>query len=136
MKSNESYYSSLSEGVKGTPNQNPTNKLQHQGIPLGALINIIISFKKINMVTVSNYALRVRKDGSTFVVLELTGGLEIIQSSIAQSVKLHRKSFFVRMARFIKTKNENQCKSRFQKKQPELLREIFVPEVIRAILIA
>jgi hypothetical protein len=33
------------------------------------------------MVTVSNYALRVRKDGSTFVVLELTGGLEIIQSS-------------------------------------------------------
>lgn len=56
--------------------------------------------------------------------------VEIIQSSIAQSVKLHRKSFFVRMARFIKTKNENQCKSRFQKKQPELLREIFVPEVI------
>lgn len=34
------------------------------------------------MVTVSNYALRVRKsDESTFVVLELTGGLEIIQSS-------------------------------------------------------
>lgn len=34
------------------------------------------------MVTVSSYALRTRKtDGSTFVVLELTGGLEIIQSS-------------------------------------------------------
>jgi hypothetical protein len=33
------------------------------------------------MVSVTSYALRMRKDGSTFVVLELTGGLEIIQSS-------------------------------------------------------
>lgn len=33
------------------------------------------------MVTVSGYAIRERKDGSTFVSLELTGGLEIVQSS-------------------------------------------------------
>ena len=33
------------------------------------------------MVQVKNYALRERKDGKTFIVLELLGGLELIQSS-------------------------------------------------------
>ena len=32
------------------------------------------------MVTVSNYASRLRKDGTPFITLELTGGLELIQS--------------------------------------------------------
>ncbi len=32
------------------------------------------------MVTVTNYAIRTRKDGSTFIALELSGGLEIQQS--------------------------------------------------------
>jgi hypothetical protein len=33
------------------------------------------------MVTVSNFMERQRKDGSSFVVLEITGGLELVQSS-------------------------------------------------------
>jgi hypothetical protein len=33
------------------------------------------------MVTVTNYAERQRKDGSSFIVLEITGGLELVQSS-------------------------------------------------------
>jgi hypothetical protein len=38
-------------------------------------------FKKLkNMVQVTNYAVRKRKDGTTFITLELTGGLEIQQS--------------------------------------------------------
>jgi hypothetical protein len=32
------------------------------------------------MVTVSNYAIRQRKDGSSFISLELTGSLELVQS--------------------------------------------------------
>jgi hypothetical protein len=32
------------------------------------------------MVTISNYALRERQDGTTFVSLELSGGLEMVQS--------------------------------------------------------
>jgi hypothetical protein len=32
------------------------------------------------MVTVSAYASRLRKDGTSFITLELTGGLELIQS--------------------------------------------------------
>ena len=32
------------------------------------------------MVTVTNYTSRTRKDGSTFQVLELTGGVELVQS--------------------------------------------------------
>ena len=32
------------------------------------------------MVTVTNYTTRTRKDGSTFQVLELTGGVELVQS--------------------------------------------------------
>lgn len=32
------------------------------------------------MVTVTNYQTRVRKDGTTFQVLELTGGVELVQS--------------------------------------------------------
>ena len=34
------------------------------------------------MVTITNYQERTRKDGSTFITLELTGGLEMVQSSI------------------------------------------------------
>ena len=33
------------------------------------------------MVTVSSYVPRTRKDGTTFIALEITGGLEIIQSN-------------------------------------------------------
>lgn len=33
------------------------------------------------MVTVTGYAERTRKDGSTFIALEITGGVELIQSS-------------------------------------------------------
>lgn len=33
------------------------------------------------MVTVTNFLERQRKDGSSFIVLEITGGLELIQSS-------------------------------------------------------
>lgn len=33
------------------------------------------------MVTVNNYVLRTRKDGTTFVSLELVGGLEMIKSN-------------------------------------------------------
>ncbi len=33
------------------------------------------------MVTVTNYLERLRKDGSSFVVLEISGGLELVQSS-------------------------------------------------------
>jgi hypothetical protein len=33
------------------------------------------------MVTVSNYVPRKRKDGTSFIALEITGGLEIIQSN-------------------------------------------------------
>ena len=32
------------------------------------------------MVTVTNYAVRQRKDGSTFITLELTGSVELVQS--------------------------------------------------------
>jgi hypothetical protein len=33
------------------------------------------------MVTVTNYAIRQRKDGTAFVCLEITGGVELVQSS-------------------------------------------------------
>ena len=33
------------------------------------------------MVTVTNFVPRTRKDGTTFIALEISGGLEIIQSS-------------------------------------------------------
>lgn len=33
------------------------------------------------MVTVSSYAVRTRKDGTTFIALELSGGVELVQSS-------------------------------------------------------
>ena len=33
------------------------------------------------MVTVTNYMERMRKDGSSFIVLEITGGVELVQSS-------------------------------------------------------
>ncbi len=33
------------------------------------------------MVHVKNYALRERKDGETFITLELTGGVEMVQST-------------------------------------------------------
>jgi hypothetical protein len=36
------------------------------------------------MVTVNNYVLRLRKDGSEFVVLELVGGLELIKSNTTE----------------------------------------------------
>jgi len=37
------------------------------------------------MVTVTNYMERKRKDGSSFIVLEITGGVEFIQSSTSGS---------------------------------------------------
>lgn len=37
------------------------------------------------MVTVTNFMERQRKDGSSFVVLEITGGLELVQSSSSGS---------------------------------------------------
>ncbi len=33
------------------------------------------------MVTVSSYAVRTRKDGTTFIALELTGGIELVLSN-------------------------------------------------------
>ena len=33
------------------------------------------------MVTVSSYAVRTRKDGTTFIALELSGGIELVQSN-------------------------------------------------------
>jgi hypothetical protein len=33
------------------------------------------------MVTVSSYAVRTRKDGTTFIALELSGGVELVQSN-------------------------------------------------------
>lgn len=43
--------------------------------------SISSQFKKQTMVTVTGYAERTRKDGSTFIALEITGGVELIQSS-------------------------------------------------------
>ena len=43
-----------------------------------------LTFKKTKqnkMVTITNYQERTRKDGSNFITLELTGGLEMVQSS-------------------------------------------------------
>lgn len=37
------------------------------------------------MVTITNYFERQRKDGSSFVVLEITGGVELIQSSTTRN---------------------------------------------------
>jgi hypothetical protein len=49
-------------------------------------ISLLGKLKKIKiMVTVSNYAVRTRKDGSTFITLELTGGVELCQSSSSGS---------------------------------------------------
>ena len=33
------------------------------------------------MVTVTNYSTRVRKDGTTFIALEISGGVELVQSN-------------------------------------------------------
>jgi hypothetical protein len=47
---------------------------------LGWLVPILLT-KKINkMVRVTGYNIRERKDGTKFVTLELTGGLELVQS--------------------------------------------------------
>ena len=37
------------------------------------------------MVTVTNYVERQRKDGTSFIALEITGGVELVQSQITQT---------------------------------------------------
>jgi hypothetical protein len=43
------------------------------------------SKKLKKMVTVTNYAERQRKDGTTFITLEVTGGIELVQSSTTKN---------------------------------------------------
>ena len=51
-----------------------------------------------------------------------------IERCVSASQKTKRKSFFVDMASYIETKNEKQCKSRYQKKQLEMLTAAELPE--------
>jgi hypothetical protein len=44
------------------------------------LNNFYLHQKHLTMVQVTNYAVRTRKDGTTFIALELTGNVELVQS--------------------------------------------------------
>ena len=43
------------------------------------------------MVTVTNYSERNRKDGTTFIALEISGGVELVQSESAIQLFLNKK---------------------------------------------
>lgn len=47
------------------------------------------------MVTVQSYAIRERKDGSTFITLQLTGGLEMLRSNATGSMYATVRSCYV-----------------------------------------
>lgn len=54
---------------------------------------------------------------------------EIIKQleSCIKGVKTNKRQFFTAMAAFLESKDEKQCKSRYQKKEPELLKALKVP---------
>jgi len=74
------------------------------------------------MVTVSNYMERLRADGSKFIVLEITGGLELIQSS-------NTGSFYatVRKCNIPSTFNENVAKGLIGSQIPGDIVRVNVP---------
>ena len=48
-----------------------------------------------------------------------------------RDVRCNKRLFFIDMAAFVKTKNDRQCKSRYQKKESQLLRELdFCPALV------
>ncbi len=72
---------------KFTPNQNPTYILSNRHILLGSddrKLNFHNHLNHIKMVTVTNALERVKKDGTTFPVLEISGGVELVLSQASQ----------------------------------------------------
>ena len=70
-----------------TPSKNPTHKLSHQPIPWyqDSRRLIFINHKNhIKMVTVTNALERVKKDGTIFTVIEISGGAELVLSQTTQ----------------------------------------------------
>ncbi len=70
-----------------TPSKNPTHKLSHQPIPWyqDSRRLIFINHKnQFKMVTVSNALERVKKDGTSFTIIEISGGAELILSQTTQ----------------------------------------------------
>lgn len=53
-----------------------------------------------------------------------------VNINIIKDTRTNKSHFFVRMSGFIGTKTDKQCKSRYQKKESQLLRELDVPAQI------
>jgi hypothetical protein len=74
--------------LEATPTNNPSDLLQQSTIPLvpGCKeAHLFINHLKIKiMVTVTNALERVKKDGTTFAVLEISGGVELVLSQASQ----------------------------------------------------
>ena len=54
--------------------------------------------------------------------------LTYMKENIDSEVKKYRKGFYKDMAKFIQTKNEHQCKSRFQKKELKMYEALGIPK--------
>lgn len=53
--------------------------------------------------------------------------ISYLKSNLIDRVRCNKKYFFSRMAAFIKTKTDRQCKSRFQKQELRLMRALRLP---------
>lgn len=70
-----------------TPSNNPTHNLSSQPIPWyqdGKKLIFIHHKNQFKMVTVTNALERVKKDGTVFSVIEISGGAELILSQTTQ----------------------------------------------------
>lgn len=54
--------------------------------------------------------------------------IEHIQNNIDHETRINKSNFFVQMSKFIGTKSDRQCKSRYQKKEGVLLKALELPE--------
>ena len=58
--------------------------------------------------------------------------VDYLEVNLEGSVKRNKRQFFTKMAAFIKTKTDKQCKSRYQKQELALLRALDIPQDLLA----
>ena len=54
--------------------------------------------------------------------------IDYLKNNLIHNIRSNKRNFFVRMAVFIQTKDERQCKSRFQKQEMNLMRALRLPK--------
>lgn len=63
----------------------------------------------------------------TFVKNHKKDIIEYLESNLIDKVRCNKRCFFIKMSKFIQTKTETQCKSRYQKQELKLLHSIKIP---------